>query len=184
MPGKKHSVKTRIKMSTSQKNRFEKEAVWNKGLKNIYSDEALRKMSEARKGKPSANKGKKFPQYSGARHPNWKGGRTYNKGYVYVKVSDHPYSNKSKYMGEHRLIMEQHIGRYLERNEVIHHINGVTDDNRIENLKLLNNTKEHNLKHRRKHTIKCPRCKRERTHKARGYCGSCYSWWRRNSISS
>lgn len=33
--------------------------------------------------------------------------------------------------------MEQKIGRKLERNEIVHHINGNTRDNRIENLQLM-----------------------------------------------
>ena len=38
---------------------------------------------------------------------------------------------------EHRLIVEQHIGRELRQNEVVHHINGNTKDNRIENLRIM-----------------------------------------------
>jgi len=38
---------------------------------------------------------------------------------------------------EHRLIMEEKIGRYLNKEELVHHINGNKIDNRSENLEIV-----------------------------------------------
>ena len=80
---------------------------------------------------------------SGEGHPEWKGGRIVNKdGYIQVYMPEHP-GRKGKYVLEHRLVMEKHLGRYLLPNEVVHHKNGVKDDNRIENLEVFQSNAEH-----------------------------------------
>jgi hypothetical protein len=81
--------------------------------------------------------------------PRWKGGRFYNTGgYVLVYAPTHPHANRS-YVFEHRLVMEAHLGRTLLLTEVVHHINGVHDDNRIENLMLFPSRAEHNNHHKK-----------------------------------
>jgi len=48
---------------------------------------------------------------------------------------EHP-RNNSYYIFEHILIIEKYLGRYLFKNEVVHHKNGIRNDNRIENLEI------------------------------------------------
>ena len=58
------------------------------------------------------------------------------KGYVTVYAPEHPFATKQGVIKEHRLVMEQMVGRYLERFENVHHKNGNRKDNRPENLEL------------------------------------------------
>jgi len=80
---------------------------------------------------------------SGDKNPAWKGGRYIVEGYAYVYSPNHPNRTKDNRVMEHRLVMEESIGRYLSKDEVIHHINGEKLDNKIENLKLVENQSTH-----------------------------------------
>ena len=74
---------------------------------------------------------------------NWKGGRRRLKiGYVMINVKGHPRAYRNE-VYEHIIIAEKKLGRYLEPNERVHHINGIKDDNRPENIMVFQNHKEH-----------------------------------------
>lgn len=95
---------------------------------------------------------KKF--VSGSANRQWKGGIFMKDGYRFIKMPNHPNCNNFGYVREHRLVMEKHLGRYLLKTEAVHHINGIKDDNRIENLKLFSSNSEHMVSHTT--TEKCP----------------------------
>ena len=58
-------------------------------------------------------------------------------GYILAKTEYHPYANKRGYVPLHRLVMENHLGRYLiPRKELVHHVDGDRSNNEFINLKL------------------------------------------------
>lgn len=84
----------------------------------------------------------------GKNHPGWKGGVLTDKdGYVCISstlLSEddlrivEPMINNAGYIREHRLVVARSMGRPLSSSEIVHHINGIKDDNRLENLSLKN----------------------------------------------
>jgi hypothetical protein len=78
-------------------------------------------------------------------NPAWKGGRKIRKdGYILVAAPEnHPYAFDGLYILEHRLIMEKHIGRFLDPDEVVHHVDKNPQNNSIDNLILFNSQAEH-----------------------------------------
>ena len=60
---------------------------------------------------------------TGAKNPKWRGGRTLDgDNAILILVPDHPRSNRHGYVRHHRLVMEEHLGRYLTGDEVVHHL--------------------------------------------------------------
>ena len=89
--------------------------------------------------------------------PMWKGCRHVDKqGHIYVKApKGHPYATKHHgWIFEHRLVMEQYLGRYLLPNEVVHHRDNNPANNHIDNLELFQSNGEHLAKTLRG---KCPK---------------------------
>jgi hypothetical protein len=102
-------------------------------------------------GRGTYHSPKKVRHY-GPDHYNWKGGTTLlvKGGHIREYAPDHPAAKKSKgYVLQHRLVMERALGRYLEPGEVVHHINGDKQDNRLENLELVRSLSDHMKHHKR-----------------------------------
>jgi hypothetical protein len=98
------------------------------------------------------------PKHIGPESGGWKGGRILSGAEKYVAIwvpPDHKFASMRHRMGyipEHRLVMAESLGRALNRNETVHHINGDSQDNRLENLQL------RQCKHGKGVVVKCLDC--------------------------
>ena len=175
LKGKKLSKKIRKKISDGHKGKWHI-GQFQKGHSNFITEETKEKIRLAMKGRKItkewrrkisiARKGQKLSEETkrkigliqlGEKGSNWKGGKfKFSGGYVFVYNPTHPFRINKRYILEHRLVMEKHLGRFLKPSEIVHHINGIKDDNRIENLKLFANISEHSKLPNKE--IVCPFC--------------------------
>ena len=83
----------------------------------------------------------------GKRNPHWKGGKMETaQGYIYILKPEHPHAMPSTgYIAEHILVWEEFHKKKLPRGWVVHHLNGIKNDNRPSNLLGLPNSKHNTL---------------------------------------
>ena len=105
-----------------------------------HSEKTKEGISKNSKGKQSREK-----------HYNWKGVFARERGYILYKLpEEHEYfcmCTKQGYVRFHRLVMAVFLQRPLTDKEVVHHINGDMEDNRIENLELFGGQGKHSAEH-------------------------------------
>lgn len=68
-------------------------------------------------------------------------------GYQFIRMPEHPKANRNGYVKEEWLTMERYLGRFLTKDEVVHHRNENKLDNRIENLELFTDDSAHTSYH-------------------------------------
>ena len=141
LKGKNPSQKTRLKMSKAKIETIP----WNKD-KTAKEDKRILS-------------GKNNPMYGvhkfGKDSPHWQGGEIRNsQGYVFINLLNHPFKDYKGYVRRSRLTMEKKLGRYLTKKEVVHHINEIKDDDRIENLMVFINNSAHMRFHHNPKNVK------------------------------
>lgn len=64
----------------------------------------------------------------GSKNSHWKGGVMMDRGRVRVYQPGHPNADRHGYVYRYRLVMENKLGRYLRRDEIVHHRGEVNED--------------------------------------------------------
>ena len=93
-------------------------------------------------------------RFTREKNPRWKNGiRHTGNGYIHIYTPKHPNAYEN-YVPQQNLVVEQQIGRYLKSKEVVHHINKINNDNRLQNLIFFKNISSHKRFHNNPNNVK------------------------------
>ena len=146
------ALKGRIPVSAFKKGH----TPWNKGLKGVMKPHSgcfkkgnIPWCTGLKTGPLSAETKKKMSiAKTGSGNSHWNGGRyVAQAGYVMIYKPDHPNCNCDGYVQEHRLVIEEMIGRLLTKAERVHHLDGNKESNKPDNLHLFPNNSAHTSYH-------------------------------------
>ena len=77
-------------------------------------------------------------------------------GYMKIYIPLHPKADKDGYVYQHRIIIELKLGRYLTKEEIVHHKNGKRSDNSPSNLVYVKSRGSHNHLHSKRKDLQVP----------------------------
>lgn len=125
-------------------------------------------ISNRHDNKDKPNKYLRGHNQKGKNHHIWNGGIYKKNGYAYVLKKGHPKAIKGGYVRRSHLVAETILGKPLPSKAIVHHVSGIRNDDRPQNLVICENQKFHLLLHRREIALrkcghanwrKCPFCK-------------------------
>jgi len=162
------NIESWAEMTQPQKIKFIEKLHWEENftLRDIANllDRSYSWLIEFKKKNPFKVKSrvKSLLDKTGGRSINWKGGRflytesekPHRQQWMIFKP-EHPNANNRGYLPEHRLVMSEKLGRPLEKDEVVHHLDGNSLNNNPDNLQLMTRggrNKFHGI------PLKCPQC--------------------------